>query len=205
MSILATEKTQEIAADSSDTHPKKYKSPQFVRQFKHFLIDFKIINTSVSLLIAFQFQAVTTKLVAYVCKHVLKIQKDSSDLISAFVSLVLLLLVSFLFIRFIFYKYIYTEDIAKENLVKQAMVETKKDVVKSQVSKNSSMVETIKRATTLNTARKNRRRALGARDGLRDGSVRVASLEHHSTSEEPASHDDKELFTTYSRFSSSLL
>ena len=173
MNILTTEKTQKLVANTSSTQPQKYQSPEFIRQFKHFLIDFKIITTSVSLLIAFQMQSLTTKFVTYVCKHLLKIHKSSSDVISAFISLLLLTIGSFLFIRYIFYKFIFTEDIAKENLVKQAMVETKKDAVKSQVARNSSMVRTIHRDTRLKP------------DARESRTVRPLSL------------SEKELFTTY--------
>ena len=149
MDILTTERTQKLVANTSGTKSKKNQSPEYIREFKHFLIDFKIITTSVSLLIAFQIQLFTTKFVSYVCEHWLKMHQSSSEVISAFISLILLTIGSFLFIRYIFYKYIFTEDIAKENLVKRAMVETKKDAVKSQVALNSRMVRTIQRETRL--------------------------------------------------------
>lgn len=144
--IAVDEKTQKLVEESTDNGKKKT-TPTIARQLAHFLVDFRVVSTGISLLIALQFQLFMQAFVNFIFLRVLKVEHDS--VLTTLAALLLTLLLCFLFVRFVFYKFIYTEDVAKETILKQAIQEKKKEVAKQKVEQQPEVQKEIEAKTDL--------------------------------------------------------
>ena len=153
---ISDEKTIKLAQEKSESpYEPKNESQKGVKDqvkkirktFAHMVVDFKIIPYVVSFAIAMSFSGLMQKLSLFLIRSI-KL-KDTNDLLSSFLSFVLILVISYVFGYLIFYKYIYTEDIAKENIVKKVINKEKEREVEKTIKKDKETKRDVEKAGEL--------------------------------------------------------
>lgn len=135
MNNISDEKTLDIVQEKTGSKDK------FKNKLTHFLVDFNVLSYLVSFLIALQFKDFLHDLIDKMLSYV--IDEKKYQLLTNFISLVIICILCFVFIYSIFYKYLYTEDVEKEAILKSALTEKKKELAKKEVEKKSDTKKEI--------------------------------------------------------------
>lgn len=140
---LPDEKTKQMAEQSTALNKKE--SSTFSRKFAHFLLEFEILTTGISLLIALQFQVFMKELMDLFFSFF----HSPPVVIQSFVTMIITLLMCFLFIHFVFYRYIYTEEVAKEIVMTKAIQKKTEDVAVRKIEADPSTTQGIQEKTSM--------------------------------------------------------
>lgn len=146
--VTTDEKTQKLIENTTKDGKEKT-TPKITRQIAHFLIDFQVVTTSISFIIALQFKSFMEEVVFFILLRFFKIKKHG--IFSSFITFMLTLILAFLFVRYIFYKFIYTEEVDKETILKKAIHEKRTEAVKEKVKQQPDMKKKIEDTTNLIT------------------------------------------------------
>jgi len=146
--VTTDEKTQKLI-ENTTKNGKEKTTPKITRQFAHFLIDFQVITTSISFIIALQFKSFMEEVVFFILLRFFKIKKHG--IFSSFITFMITLILAFLFVRYVFYKFIYTEDVDKETILKKVIQEKRTEAVKEKVKQQPYMKKKIEDTTNLIT------------------------------------------------------
>lgn len=140
------QRTQDLVVNTVEESGKEKQSPKEARKFAHFLLDFNVVSTSISFIIALQLKSFMDELITYIMK-IMNIKEE--NLVTIFITLIITLVLCYLFVQYIFYDFIYTEDVEKENILKTAIQEKKAEVAKDKVEEQPEIQKKISETTNL--------------------------------------------------------
>lgn len=143
---LLDKKTLNIVQTKTENGNHSSKNSRSKRNLAHFLIDFNVISSSISFLIALETHSFIRIILDNIIDNCIFLE---NKIIKSFISLFLVFTISFLFVSNIFYNYIYTDDVAKENILKKAINEKKKDVAKESVENDPKTINQIEKISEL--------------------------------------------------------
>lgn len=147
--MVTTDEKMQKVIENTTKDGKEKTTPRITRQIAHFLIDFQVITTSISFIVALQFKSFMEEVTFFILLRFFKIKKHG--ILSSFITFVITLILAFLFVRYIFYKFIYTEDVDKETILKKAIQEKRTEAVKEKVKQQPDMKKKIEDTTNLIT------------------------------------------------------
>jgi hypothetical protein len=137
------EKTLDLVQKSLE-HEKK--GSKFRRSVARFLVDFNVLSYTIAFLIAFSFQGFLRGFIRLCLSRI--VRENKYEVLTAFLTFLVILILCYVFVQFIFYKFIYTEDVEKESVLRDAISTKKKETAKKELEKEPEARREIKKGAT---------------------------------------------------------